>query len=211
VEFDVAKKSSVAKATPFAFDIERAVKAAAAGPQKITPHRLVKDFDGEGPEARSDDRSKVLPYGATHYGTWWHDTMRGMPWLDRGAWQDHFDALLESCPDSERARKEWGLFLDSHLAQRLARAVIVRTECPFLVPVGVDAIEGVIDMVFSEQECTKWEVIDWKSTQSHTLASAIADYGPQIRPYRDVVAGMLRSEVTASIFLTKTGQEGAIP
>lgn len=195
-------------AASFEFDMAEACEQARNSPQKITPHRLVKDNDREGLEARIDESLPAVPFSATQYGTWWHETMRLMPWRKAESWAEHFEAAIMTSPNIERARREWGLFVESSMAKQLARAEIVRTECPFLIPLDGDALEGVIDLVFKEGG--KWFVLDWKTTQSHQLESALGDYGPQLRPYRDVVAGMLATKVTAIIYLTATGEAGLV-
>lgn len=191
--------------SPTTVDIDLAsVRNAAANvAEKITPHRLAQEHDREGMEARMDDRNRPLPISATLYGTWWHDTMRRMPWHRPSDYQSHFESELPACPDPDRARAEFGFLVDSPLAQELSTAESVRCECPFVVPVDGGVLEGVIDLVYQRGE--EVGIVDWKTTQSMSPSGAIEAYGPQIRPYRDVISAMIKKPVSAKIYLTKTG------
>jgi ATP-dependent exoDNAse (exonuclease V) beta subunit len=193
----------VRKPDPFQVDLKAAASAASDAPEKVTPHQLVADNDREGREARLDDRNAPIPLSHTQYGTWWHETMRTMPWKSPDRYQSHFERALQICPEVERAQREWDMFTQSPLIEQLGRAELVRTECPFIIPAGTNSLEGVIDLVYKFEG--RWFVLDWKTTQSHSATSAVEVYRPQIRPYRDVVSRMLGVVATAVIYLTATG------
>lgn len=190
-------------------DLIAACEASQDAPLKVTPHKLAKDHDREGVEARRDDTLPAVPFASTQYGTWWHETMRRMPWGQPQAWDEYFRGAIDLCPQRERALVEWDLFSASSLALTLRSATIIRTECSFIVPIDVNVLEGVIDLIFRDAQ-GQWHVLDWKTTQSMDIQSAIAEYSPQVRPYRDVVGGFLGQAVSAVIYLTSKGDLGAV-
>ena len=97
----------------------------------------------------------AAPTGARAFGERFHEAIERVEWRT---------PVLEW--DDERAQQFFGVIRDGPLGARLAAAVEVRTEVPFLVAVAGAIVEGVADVWAREADGTVL-IVDWKTGTLH--------------------------------------------
>ncbi len=196
-----------------------ALDRAQAIPRRETPHSLARPVHDEAePEitAAREEEDPAPDNPGIRYGTWWHEMIQAVPWTEpRAAWEAVFAREERDCPQPERARAEWDLFLASGLAVWLAApGRIVHAEFPFLWPENADRLlEGIIDLAVWSPETASWRVIDWKTNRMPRGGSDVLReiYAGQITAYVRALRGMLGAPVTGSLYLTATGETLDLP
>ncbi len=203
----IAGGATTTSVTPVVVDIAKAVATANQFPRKLTPHSLRED--AAEPGARTIDRLRShTASDAISYGIWWHDTMRTIKWAHgRAEWQNGFAAALTSCPLASLAVADWNNFLASDFSKMFEEVgVTILVEVPFMIQAqSGNAIEGIMDIAI-HRPGRGWLVADWKTGRSRTSAEdLLADYGTQVRLYRDAVAAMTDEAAEGLLYSTATG------
>jgi ATP-dependent exoDNAse (exonuclease V) beta subunit len=182
--------------------------------RRVLPSSLAVHAGGETePERRLDadpDWGTAANEAARAYGTWWHETVERIDWhADRLEWQKIVDARVLTCPQPERAEREWGLFLTSEMPGRLALAgTLIHAEMPFLFARdGNECLEGVIDLAVFDPARRDWFVIDWKTNLvDATNASTLRDiYAPQVRAYAEALTRVTGCPAACAVYSTAAG------
>ena len=195
-------------------DVREAVARANHIPRRVTPHTLANHPPPEAePERRMEreEDQRVRSNPSILYGTWWHELMEVVPWSQsRGIWQQKFNAALPSCPQSERAAREWLLLGGSELARWLETpGLLIHNELPFLWPESAErCLEGVMDLAIFSPDDGAWQVIDWKTNRigANGGAGVVEIYRGQIETYVRALGAMLNAEVKGSLYLTASGE-----
>jgi len=194
-------------------DITLARTNAAAFRARILPHALAKTPSPEDPETFMENDLPETPHAgaAREYGTWWHTVMEHINWAaGPSRWEETFTRLLPKSPDAERGRREWKLFLNSQLADRLQRpGLTFRSEMPFLWRKNPnECVEGLIDLAVYDPDENRWLVIDWKTNLvDHQHAQRLAeDYAPQIQAYVTALTGVTGIPAEGGIYSTALGK-----
>lgn len=144
----------------------------------------------------------------TAYGNWWHEAMENLPWKEpEDAWKSYLEPLLLNAPDTVRACREWGQFLSSELAPRMAMARQVRCEVPFLWNRGEEVWEGIVDVMVQEIS-GDWWILDWKTdrpTGSDPVQELKERYAPQVRLYAEAWKKVTGKSIPATLYATSLG------
>jgi ATP-dependent exoDNAse (exonuclease V) beta subunit len=192
-------------------DIAQAVKNAQSIPRRETPHSLAihRPPDAEPEERLEREEEQPSPDNpGILYGTWWHEFVQSISWeKSREIWQQHFAEALPRSPQRDRSEREWKLFLDSKLAQRLAEPnLLIQREIPFLSLEKDDiCLEGIIDLAILAPGESAWQVIDWKTNRAASSEDIVAIYRAQIEAYARALKQILSAEIKGSLYLTSTG------
>jgi ATP-dependent exoDNAse (exonuclease V) beta subunit len=213
VRTDKAGNDAAPPAVPSAKAVEAAARHAAAFPRRTLPSSLVEKSADVEPEAaldREPEWDDSAAAAARAYGTWWHETVERMNWrAGRDAWQAVFDDRLAICPQPDRARREWSLFLASEMPGRLsAPGVIVHAEMPFLSPIDpAQCREGVIDAALFDPGRRRWLVMDWKTNVVDLphVGSLKDLYAPQVRAYAQALEQVSGCPADCGVYSTATG------
>ncbi|MFW6330493.1 MAG: UvrD-helicase domain-containing protein [Gemmatimonadota bacterium] len=98
-------------------------------------------------------------------------------------------------PGSARARAMVEKVLRSSLAEEIRRAVEIRREVPFYLPLGdgrAAVLHGIIDLAFRDGE-GDWHVVDWKTNAIHDelrLRTLVDQHSRQVRLYAAALSRM---------------------
>jgi ATP-dependent exoDNAse (exonuclease V) beta subunit len=197
--------------------LARAGKTASAFPRRILPSSLARHHLPEEPELRDDtfdpDRdfgAEALQAAAVDYGSWWHSVMEHLDWkAGKERWEAAFQDRLTTCPNPERASREWKQFLASELIGPLSsEPVIVHTEFPILVSDAKgNILDGLIDLAAWDPVAKRWLVIDWKTdrVEASEVQILIDRYRPQIAAYMAALEKIGGFPVRGVIYSTCTG------
>jgi hypothetical protein len=118
----------------------------------------------------------------------------------------HVDWRAPALPwDDARAQKLFGVIRDGELGSRLAAAVEVRTEWPFLVAVDGAVVEGVADIRAREADGTVL-IADWKTGTLH----GPDDPGYALQQAIYALAGLRAGAVQVETAWCHVAHEGAV-
>lgn len=204
---------------PFSEIDETAVERTAADfPERLLPSGLAR-HEGDGHHRDERDlaaeplfpeiRAAAAAKRGADYGNWWHQAMETLPWSDPASWQSHLEARLALCPDPPRGESELSLFGQSPAAAMLSEpGLIIRTELPVFWPEDARHVyDGSIDLAARLPDGT-WLVLDWKTDiiGEAGLPGLLHTYGPQLDCYRRALTAFFKSETTACLYSTRTGE-----
>jgi ATP-dependent exoDNAse (exonuclease V) beta subunit len=188
--------------------------AAEAFPAQVLPHRLARSFTKDEPEVRASILSLEVDTQASprDYGIWWHELMRAMPWTEgTSGWDSHFAAGLESCPDRDRAQRDWPAFQASSVAARLALpGTLVLTEVPFEAALKDGSIlNGVMDLIALSPAQDRWLLVDWKASEhEYSQEAMVARYRRQLEAYEAALTGITGLPADVVLYGTTSGVVG---
>jgi ATP-dependent helicase/nuclease subunit A len=141
------------------------------------------------PERESDDEEQEEVAGAA-LGDLVHQALERVDFQAEPAVE-----AARVTPDSPRARSMVEKVLRSDLAEEIRRAVEVRREVPFYLPLGdgQDAVlHGLIDLAFRDSG-GHWHVVDWKTNAIHDelrLRTLVGQHSRQVRLYAAALSRM---------------------
>jgi ATP-dependent exoDNAse (exonuclease V) beta subunit len=145
------------------------------------------------------------------YGTWWHAFVEVLDWSASAAdWDAIFQVHVADSPDPDRSRREWALLQaqlanGSELAHLLtAPGALAHAEMPFLWAISDrECLDGIIDLAIYDRAANRWTILDWKTNR---VPPSRAHYLPQLSAYWKSASEMLRTPVTAGLYVTATGE-----
>ena len=148
------------------------------------------------------------------YGQWFHKLMSAMSWSkDLSAWNEIFSKSLISCPDGERAHREWLSFLGSDLATLLLQhGYSTLRELRIDLPKTVRGFEsqrfGVIDLCFFDHPNDRCWLVDWKTTKDFDQMhpSGMSSYFKKLWCYKEAVAQSLNITVFPSLYFSSNAK-----
>jgi ATP-dependent helicase/nuclease subunit A len=189
-------------------------------PDRVLPHLLAEAPDpvrGRRHEASSEDIGAAKEgIDPLDYGTWWHETVEGIPWADDpvaiGAYVQGCLRRAEDLGFGERGRQEWHRFTGSEAWARIREPRWTQlAEVGIFAPLGPGRwIDGVIDLVLHDPAGREAWIIDWKTNRRRAgepdeafLARLRDEYAPQLKAYGSSV-GILFKDCAVRLWVYST-------
>ncbi len=183
------------------FCLEGARRVASQFLRKLAPHTLARDDHSSFNPTETPSRAS-----GRDYGIWWHECVETYS-FSGSRWADHLKKMLQKCPDSERGRREWKLFSQSILAERLESGdYLLYAEMPIFFLEKDVVVEGIMDLAACHRIKNSWLLIDWKTDRVFESSELLRRYRDQLETYARGLQNLTTEKVEAGIYAVTLGE-----